>query len=79
MKNLLNYIDDIEDIDLNDYYSESSICGKSKNHIQKFSAKARREQEIEDYGKQVSMRPSQTHKDKTKYTRKDKHKNKNFD
>lgn len=33
-----------------------------------------RKNEIEKYGKLVSLRPSVTHKDKKKYTRKTKHK-----
>ncbi len=49
---------------------------KSKNHKKKqFSTlksllKADREKEIEQYGKQVSMRPSKVHKSKKDYDRK---------
>ena len=46
-----------------------------KNKKQKFShlkslLKADREKEIEQYGKQVSMRPSRVHKSKKDYDRK---------
>ena len=46
-----------------------------KNKKQKFSTlksrlKADREKEIEQYGKQVSMRPSKVHKSKKDYDRK---------
>ncbi len=48
---------------------------KKKPKKQKFSSvkallKADREQEIETYGKQVSMRPSRVHKSKKDYDRK---------
>ena len=48
---------------------------KKKPKMQKFSnlkslLKADREKEIEQYGKQVSMRPSKVHKSKKDYDRK---------
>ena len=48
---------------------------KKRNKKQKFSSvkallKADREKEIEQYGKQVSMRPSRVHKSKKDYDRK---------
>ncbi len=48
---------------------------KKKKNKQKFSTlkallKADREKEIEQYGKQVSMRPSKVHKSKKDYDRK---------
>jgi len=48
---------------------------KKKNKKQQFSSikallKADREKEIEQYGKQVSMRPSKVHKSKKDYDRK---------
>ena len=48
---------------------------KHKNKKQQFSKlksllKADREKEIEQYGKQVSMRPSRVHKSKKDYDRK---------
>ena len=48
---------------------------KKKTKKQQFSSvkallKADREKEIEQYGKQVSMRPSRTHKSKKDYDRK---------
>ena len=48
---------------------------KKKFNSQKASESIRRKQELEQYGKLLSLRPSITHKDKTKYTRKQKHKN----
>lgn len=35
--------------------------------------KVRRENELKEYGRILSLRPSVTHKDKTKYNRKNKH------
>ena len=52
------------------------MTSKSKKHKKKqFSSvkallKADREKEIEQYGKQVSMRPSKVHKSKKDYDRK---------
>ena len=48
---------------------------KKRNKNQKFTTlksllKADREKEIEQYGKQVSMRPSKVHKSKKDYDRK---------
>ena len=48
---------------------------KKRNKNQKFTTlkarlKADREKEIEQYGKQVSMRPSRVHKSKKDYDRK---------
>jgi hypothetical protein len=37
--------------------------------------KVRRENELKEYGRILSLRPSLVHKDKTKYNRKAKHKN----
>ena len=37
--------------------------------------KVRRENELKEYGRILSLRPSLVHKDKTKYNRKTKHKN----
>ena len=48
---------------------------RKKFNSQKASESIRRKQELEQYGKLLSLRPSITHKDKTKYTRKQKHKN----
>jgi hypothetical protein len=51
------------------------IMKKKKPKMQKFNSlksllKADREKEIEQYGKQVSMRPSKVHKSKKDYDRK---------
>ncbi len=48
---------------------------KNKYSRQKNLEKIRRENELKTYGKIVSLRPSITFKDKTKYSRKQKHKN----
>ena len=37
--------------------------------------KVRRENELKEYGRILSLRPSVAHRDKTKYNRKTKHKN----
>lgn len=47
---------------------------RKKFNSQKASESIRRKQELEQYGKLLSLRPSIAHKDKTKYTRKQKHK-----
>ena len=57
------------------YHKMKSKSKKQKNRKQHFSSiksllKADREKEIEQYGKQVSMRPSKVHKSKKDYDRK---------
>lgn len=79
MKNLLNFLDD--------YFAENvdeQLCNKkSRNrlHISKDEAnewqikanrKSSREEEIEKHGKPISY--SRTFRDRSKYTRKEKHK-----
>jgi hypothetical protein len=52
------------------------IVSKKKKHkfsSQKAIEQSRRELELNQYGKLVSLRPSVCHRDKTKYTRKKKH------
>lgn len=54
--------------------------GKRRKKKKQFSSQKsieaiRRENEIQEYGKLVSLRPSSYHKDKSKYTRKEKHAN----
>ena len=46
---------------------------KKFNNI-KIAEQIRRENELQKYGKLLSLRPSVVHKDKKKYTRKQKHK-----
>lgn len=46
---------------------------KRKFSSQKVAEQKRREFELDQYGKLVSLRPSVYHRDKTKYTRKKKH------
>ena len=41
--------------------------------------KVRRENELKEYGRILSLRPSIAHKDKTKYNRKTKHRNQEED
>ena len=74
MKNLLNYIEEIDDLDI----SESiRINKKDINHQAiKTARKQSREEEIAAHGKPISF--NRTFKDKSKYTRKEKHKNKYF-
>ena len=50
--------------------------GKKKKFKKgKLAEKVRRENELKEYGRILSLRPSVVHKDKTKYNRKTKHKN----
>ena len=48
---------------------------KKKVNVKTLAEKVRRENEIKEYGRILSLRPSIIHKDKTKYNRKTKHKN----
>jgi hypothetical protein len=48
---------------------------KKKLEMVTLAEKVRRENELKDYGRILSLRPSLVHKDKTKYTRKTKHRN----
>lgn len=48
---------------------------KKKLEMVTLAEKVRRENELKDYGRILSLRPSLVHKDKTKYNRKSKHKN----
>jgi len=72
MKNLLNYIEEIDDLDI----AESiRINKKDINHQAiKAARKQSRDEEINAHGKPIYF--SHTFRDKTKYTRKEKHKNK---
>jgi hypothetical protein len=51
---------------------------KKKNIVntKTLAEKVRRENELKEYGRILSLRPSVVHRDKTKYNRKSKHKNK---
>lgn len=46
---------------------------KKKKNIKTLAEKVRRENELKEYGRILSLRPSLVHKDKTKYNRKNKH------
>ena len=46
---------------------------KKKKNIKTLAEKVRRENELKEYGRILSLRPSIAHKDKTKYNRKAKH------
>ena len=74
MKNLINYLDEIDDLDI----SESiRINKKDINHQAiKAARKQSREEEIAVHGRPISF--NHTFKDKSKYTRKEKHKNQRF-
>lgn len=80
MKNLVNYLDDYFDDNIEENLSNRKF--KNKMNISKDEAnewqrkanrKASREEEIEAHGKPINH--SHTFRDRTKYTRKDKHKN----
>lgn len=76
MKNIANYLDEYLD---EDGIYETVI--KSKSDINKDRMKAfkrgSREEEIEAHGKPISY--NRTFRDRTKYTRKDKHKNNRYE
>ena len=72
MKNIVNYLDE---------YLEDNICEtiiRHKGDINKDAMKAHkkgsREEEIADHGRPISY--NKTFRDRSKYTRKEKHKNK---
>lgn len=70
MKNLVNYLDEfIED----DLYECSSKNVKDMKERMKAFKRGSREEEIEAHGHPISY--NKTFKDKSKYTRKNKHKN----
>lgn len=48
---------------------------KKVMNVKTLAEKVRRENELKEYGRILSLRPSIVHKDKTKYNRKTKHKN----
>lgn len=74
MKNLLNYIEEIDDLDITE---SIKINKKDINHQAiKAARKQSREEEIEIHGKPINH--THTFRDKTKYTRKEKHKNQRF-
>ena len=52
---------------------------KKKKNIKTLAEKVRRENELKEYGRILSLRPSIAHKDKTKYNRKTKHRNQEED
>ena len=52
---------------------------KKKKNIKTLAEKVRRENELKEYGRILSLRPSLTHRDKTKYNRKTKHRNQEED
>lgn len=74
MKNIANYLDEFIDDDLNECCNKKI---KRDININKESMKAykrgSREEEIENHGRPISY--NKTFRDKTKYTRKNKHKN----
>ena len=81
MKTLVNFLDDYFDENIEETLCQRKFGGKISISKEKASEwqikanrKASREEEIEAHGKPISY--NKTFKDKTKYTRKDKHKNK---
>jgi hypothetical protein len=52
---------------------------KKKVNVKTLAEKVRRENELKEYGRILSLRPSIAHKDKTKYNRKTKHRNQEED
>ena len=83
MKNLLNYIDDYFDDNIDEQLNNRKFKNKisiSKDQAsewqRKANRKASRDEEIEAHGKPINYR--HVFKDKTKYTRKNKHKNNKY-
>jgi hypothetical protein len=52
---------------------------KKVMNVKTLAEKVRRENELKDYGRILSLRPSIVHADKTKYNRKTKHRNQEED
>jgi len=52
---------------------------KKVMNVKTLAEKVRRENELKDYGRILSLRPSIVHTDKTKYNRKTKHRNQEED
>ena len=69
MKNIANYIDDYIEDDL--YECTSRNIKDMKDRMKAFK-RGRREEEIADHGRPISY--NKTFRDKSKYTRKEKHK-----
>ena len=83
MKNLLNYLDDYFDENIEETLCNRKFKGKinvSKDEVNEWQCKANRkasrEEEIEMHGKPINH--NHTFRDKTKYTRKNKHKNNKY-
>lgn len=51
------------------------VMKKKKKKVLSLAEKVRRDAELKEYGRILSLRPSIQHRDKTKYYRKEKHKN----
>ena len=52
---------------------------KKKMNVKTLAEKVRRENELKEFGRILSLRPSIVHADKTKYNRKTKHHNQEED
>ena len=84
MKNLVNYLDDYFDDNINEQLinknfkrNKINISKEQANEWQrKNNHKASRDEEIEAHGKPINH--THVFRDKTKYNRKDKHKNQRF-
>lgn len=80
MKNLLNYLDDYFDENIEEQLCNRKFKGKisvSKEEAARWQSKANRkasrEEEIAAHGKPINH--NKTFRDRSKYTRKEKHKN----
>ena len=73
MKNIANYL---EFVDEDGIYECTKRNVKDMKDRMKAFKRGSREEEIEAHGRPISY--NKTFKDKSKYTRKDKHKNNNF-
>ena len=73
MKNIANYL---EFVDEDGIYECTKRNVKDMKDRMKAFKRGSREEEIEAYGRTISY--NKTFRDRSKYTRKDKHKNNNF-
>jgi len=73
MKNIANYLEFVDDDGI--YECTKRNVKDMKDRMKAFK-RGSREEEIEAHGRPISY--NKTFKDRSKYTRKDKHKNNNF-
>lgn len=75
MKNIVNYLDEFIDEENGIYECTKHNVSDMKDRMKAFK-RGSREEEIKDHGRPISY--NKTFRDRSKYTRKDKHKNNNI-